>query len=183
MPYTLNEFAADCHHILKVEPGPTGRSKVQGKLRDLLMNDDFVAAHCGPDASVGTNLLYEDAELGFQILAHVMDRDYTGGPHDHGDSWAIYGQAVKHTDMSEWQRSDDGSVPGKATVEKAKTYRMERGQSGIFQDRAIHSIAYPAGARFIRVTGTNLETIARGRYNAEAGTMVIEKRPNFRGAN
>jgi hypothetical protein len=39
-----------------------------------------------------------------------------------------------------------------------------------------------SGARFIRVTGTNLENIARGRYNSEAGTMVLEKRPNFRGA-
>jgi hypothetical protein len=38
------------------------------------------------------------------------------------------------------------------------------------------------GARFIRVTGTNLENIARGRYNKDAGTMVVEKRPNFRGA-
>jgi len=50
------------------------------------------------------------------------------GPHDHGDSWAIYGQAVKHTEMTESKRTDDGSVPGKATIEKAKTYRMERGQ-------------------------------------------------------
>lgn len=182
MAYTLDDFAADCRRILKADPGPAGRETVRSKLHDLLLNDDFVAAHCGPDASVGTNLLYEDAELGFQILAHIMDRDYTGGPHDHGDSWAIYGQAVKHTDMTEWQRTDDGSVAGKATIEKAKTYRLERGQAGIFQDRAIHSIAYPAGARFVRVTGTNLETIARGRYNQEAGTMTIDKRPNFRGA-
>jgi hypothetical protein len=76
--------------------------------------------------------------------------------------------------MTEWKRTDDGSVPGKATIEKTKTYRMERGQAGIFQDRAIHSIAYPAGARFIRVTGTNLENIARGRYNKEAGPMDRE---------
>ena len=55
--------------------------------------------------------------------------------------------------MSEWKRTDDGSVPGKATLEKAKTYRMERGQSGIFQNRAIHSIAYPAGARFTASPG------------------------------
>jgi hypothetical protein len=39
-----------------------------------------------------------------------------------------------------------------------------------------------AVTRFIRVTGTNLENIARGRYNSETGTMVVEKRPNFRGA-
>lgn len=49
------------------------------------------------------------------------------------DSWAIYGQAVKYTEMTEWKRTDDGSVPGKATIEKAKTYRMERGQTGIFR--------------------------------------------------
>ena len=182
MAYTLAEFAADCRRILAGDSGPAGRDSVRKKLQDLLMNDDFVAAHCGPDAAAGSNLLYEDPELGFQILAHIMDRDYAGGPHDHGDSWAIYGQAVKHTDMSEWKRTDDGSFAGKAAIVKARTYRLERGQAGIFQNRAIHSIVYPAGARFIRVTGTNLENIARGRYNSEAGTVVEEKRPNFRGA-
>ena len=114
MDYTLDEFAADCRRILKADPGPAGRETVRKRLQDLLMNEDFVAANCGPNASVGTNLLYQDPELGFQILAHIMDRDYAGGPHDHGDSWAIYGQAVKHTEMSEWKRMDDGSVPGKA---------------------------------------------------------------------
>jgi hypothetical protein len=74
MAYTLDEFAADCRRILKVDPGPAGRETVRKRLQDLLMNEDFVAAHCGPDASVGTNLLYEDPELGFQILAHIMDR-------------------------------------------------------------------------------------------------------------
>ena len=182
MGYTLDAFAQDCHRILKADPGRGGRDQVRRKLQDLLMEDDFIAAHCGPEASGGANLLYEDAALGFQILVHVMDRDHAGGAHDHGDSWAIYGQAAKHTDMTEWRRTDDGSVPGKAIVKKDRTYRLERGQAGIFQNRAIHSIAYPAGSRFIRVTGTNLESIARGRYNVEAGTMAVEKRPNFRGA-
>ena len=136
MAYTLDEFPADCRRILKADPGPAGRETVRKRLQDLLMNEDFVAANCGPDASVGTHLLYEDPDLGLQILAHIMDRDYGGGPHDHGDSWAIYGQAVKHTDMSEWKRTDDGSVPGKATIEKAKAYRMVRGQAGIFQPSA-----------------------------------------------
>jgi len=124
MAYTLDEFATDCRRIVKADPGPSGREAVRKKLQDLLMNDDFVAAHCGPNAAVGANLLYEDPELGFQILAHIMDREYSGGPHDHGDSWAIYGQAVKYTEMNEWKRTDDGSVPGKAIIEKAKTYRM-----------------------------------------------------------
>ena len=32
-------------------------SHVRKRLQDLLMNDDFVAAHCGPNAAVGANLL------------------------------------------------------------------------------------------------------------------------------
>jgi hypothetical protein len=58
MAYTLDEFIADCRRILKTDPGPAGREKVREKLHDLLMNDDFVAVHCGPHASVGANLLY-----------------------------------------------------------------------------------------------------------------------------
>jgi hypothetical protein len=182
MGYTLEEFAADCHHILSADPGPAGRLEVRDHLSRLLKEDSFVDAYCGPDASGGANVLYEDPDLGFQILAHIMDKEHTGGVHDHGPSWAIYGQAVKHTDMTEWARLDDGSEEGKARLEIARSYRLERGDAGIFDDYKIHSIAYPAGARFVRVTGTNLETIARARYDVDAGTMAVNKRPNFKGA-
>jgi hypothetical protein len=179
MPYSIDQFAADCRDILKSDSGPAGRRQVIGKLEALLMEDDFVAEHCGPDAKVGSNLIYEDRQLGFQVLAHIMDKGYDGGPHDHGESWAIYGQAVKHTDMTDWRRTDDRSQEGKADIEPVRTYRMERGQAGIFDDGAIHSIAYPEGARFVRVTGCDLSTIARGRYNPEKGTMDVSKRENF----
>lgn len=182
MDYTLEEFAADCRRLLKNDPGPAGRQQVRDQLAKLLMEDAFIDEYCGPDASGGANVLYEDPDLGFQILAHIMDREHAGGVHDHGSSWAIYGQAVKHTDMTEWKRLDDGTEEGKASVEVADSYRLERGDAGIFDEYKIHSIAYPAGARFIRVTGVNLESIARGSYNVEAGTMSINKRPNFKGA-
>ena len=54
MAYTLDEFAADCRRILEADAGPAGRETVRKKLQDLLMDDDFVAAHCGPNASVGS---------------------------------------------------------------------------------------------------------------------------------
>ena len=182
MAYTLEDFSTDCHRILKAHPGADGRDQVRRKLEQLLMEDDFIDAYCGPDATGGANVLYEDPELGFQILSHIMDKGHEGGVHDHGASWAIYGQAVGYTQMTEWKRTDDRSVEGRATVEKDNEYRLERGQAGIFANHAIHSIAYPAGARFIRITGVDLETIPRGRYDVEAGTMVVEKRPTFRGA-
>ena len=112
------------------------------------MNDN-----CGPKLKPGTSLLYQDRDFGFQIVAHIMGHAYEGGPHDHGASWAIYGQAVRYTDMTEWTRVDEGSKNGFAKVEKAKVYRLQPGDAGIFDNHKIHSISYPSEARFIRVTG------------------------------
>jgi hypothetical protein len=123
--------------------------------------------------------LCHDRDLGFQIVAYIMGGAYEGGPHDHGSSWAIYGQAVRYTDMTEWARVDDGSKDGFAKIEKAREYRLERGDAGIFDDHQIHSISYPSGARFIRVTGTDLSTIKRGRFNPKKNTVSLTKRENF----
>ena len=182
MTGALESFTADTRTILSADSGPDGLEKLRARLETLLGDDAFVAAHCGPDASGGANVLYEDPDFGFQVLAHIMNSAHDGSVHDHGESWAIYSQAVEHTDMTEWHRTDDGTHPGKAAVEKDREYRLECGMAGIFANGAIHSISYPAGARFIRVTGTDLSTIARGRYNVAEGTMAMEKRELFKGA-
>ena len=44
-------------------------------------------------------------------------------------------------------------------------------QAGIYQDGAIHSIDYPDRARFIRVTGTNLDNIQRVRFDLKTGEV------------
>lgn len=111
-----------------------------------------------------------------------MGGAYEGGPHDHGSSWAIYGQAVRYTDMTEWARVDDGSKDGFAKIEKAREYRLERGDAGIFDDHKIHSISYPSGARFLRVTGVDLSTIKRARFNTKNNTVSLTRRRNFSGA-
>ena len=61
----------------------------------------IIAAHLG-DGVPERKILYEDPKLGFQILAHVNEKGRAGQPHDHGASWAIYGQAVGETVMSDW---------------------------------------------------------------------------------
>ena len=41
MAYTLEEFAADCHRILKADPGAAGREQVRRGLEKLLLEDSF----------------------------------------------------------------------------------------------------------------------------------------------
>ena len=167
MAYDLEEFIADCRAALSSDPGPDGREKVRLALECLLANCEFVRRVCGEEAPQGLNVLYEDPALGFQILAHINEQSRTSPPHDHGASWAIYGQATQYTDMTEWERQDDGA--DRATLKPKKQYRLMPGQAGIYQEGAIHSIDYPAKARFIRVTGTNLDRIPRQRFDLATG--------------
>ena len=169
MPYDLDQFIADTRATLKRDPGPQGREAVRQNLERLLANTDFVTQTCGDDVPTGLKVLYEDKELGFQILAHVNDKARRSPPHDHGSSWAIYGQATKHTDMIEWERV--GGDDRHAELKETARYRLNPGQAGMYQDGKIHSIDYPDRARFIRVTGTNLDNIHRVRFDLKTGEV------------
>ena len=169
MAYELDQFISDCRAILQRDGGPKGREDVRQHLEKLLANKDFVARTCGEEVPTGLKVLYEDKDLGFQVLAHINDKARKSPPHDHGASWAIYGQATKHTDMIEWARvtGDDKH----AELKEVKRYRLNPGQAGIYADGAIHSIDYPDHARFIRVTGTNLDKIDRVRFDLKTGEV------------
>lgn len=171
MAYDLDQFIADCRGALSRDSGPQGREQVRSCLERLLAEPGIIERYCGDDAPVGVKVLYEDPALGFQVLAHIMDKARVSPPHDHGASWAIYGQATQYTDMIEWERTDGGADVDHAELRPAKKYRLTPGHAGIYQDGAIHSIDYPDRARFIRVTGTNLEHIPRVSFDLASGKI------------
>ena len=73
--------------------------------------------------------------------------------------------------MTEWEREDNGAEANKAKLKPVKKYRLLPGHAGIYQDGTIHSIDYPDSARFIRVTGTNLDNIQRVRFDLATGKV------------
>src|SRR5437870_7525004 len=94
MDFTLDQFASECRRILKAEPGPAGRGKVRELVQEILKDEKFLATYLNentPDRQV----IYEDPELGFCICAHLNRDAREANPHDHGSSWAIYGQGVR----------------------------------------------------------------------------------------
>jgi predicted metal-dependent enzyme (double-stranded beta helix superfamily) len=172
MTYTLDGFVKDAQAALKADTGSGGREKVRLLLEKLLANQAFVDEAVGPAAPHGTRKLYVDKEQGFVVLAHVNEKPHKSPPHDHGASWAVYGQAVKHTDMSEFKRLDGGDGAGAAKLEQTKAYRLEPGHAGIYDVGAIHAIDYPAGSRFVRVTGRDLDRVERLKYDTAAGRAI-----------
>jgi hypothetical protein len=171
MPYDLDSFVADCRTSLAEDPSAAGRERVRQNLERLLKEQGFLERYV-KDAKPGLTVLYEDAKLGFQILRHVNEKARVSPPHDHGASWAIYGQATEYTEMTEWERLGDGGDPMKSQLKAAKKYRLTPGHAGIYQDGKIHSIDYPDWSIFIRVTGTNLDRIPRKMFNLETGKVT-----------
>ncbi len=173
MTYTFDQFCRESHDALAADPGPGGKEAVRAKLEELLKNEAFVNEVCGPQAAIGTHQIYRDPELDFVVLAHVNDSPRTSPPHDHGSSWAIYGQAVEYTDMSEYRRLDDRAGAGDASIEKTRDYRLKPGEAGLYDVGAIHAIDYPAGSRFVRVTGTDLGEVERLKFDMDAGKAEV----------
>jgi len=164
MGYTIESFGAACHDLLKAEPGPAGREKVRALLSEVLLDDDFIAAHFGPDNDDPRKCIYEDQDLGFCIFAHVHTGAKQSPPHDHGPQWAIYGQADGITDMNEWDlvEAPDGDKPGK--VKLNRSYRMQRGDVYVYNEHDLHSPRRDGPTKLIRIEGSNLDYVSRDRF-------------------
>lgn len=171
MAYGLREFCADAHKALEKDPGPAGREMVRQHLERLLANEAFVAEHLGPDELSGATELYHDPDLGFRLLAHVNRKPSSNTAHCHGPSWAVYGMAMNSCNMTEYRRLDDGSEQGKAKLERTKAYRLETGKAVVFEPGVIHELDRPLETRLVRVTGADLNTVHRYRYDPEKGTV------------
>ena len=171
MTYTLDDFCRDAHAAMATDSGHAGRDAIRVHLEQLLTNTDFVAEHLAGQAK-GKTELYHDDEFDFYVMAHGTDEgDRVGSPHDHGASWAVYGQAIGLTNMTVWERTDDRSEEGKATVEEIQEFPLEPGKAALFDSGIIHSTAHPDPARWVRVTGTDLDTIERYAYDPDRQQM------------
>jgi hypothetical protein len=171
MAYTLEEFCTDCHAALTEDPGAGGREKIRVQLERLLANEEFVQTHLAPQGS-GKTPLYHDEVTDVWVMAHGTDQgNRKGKPHCHGSSWAVYGQAIGETNMTVWERTDDRSQDGHATVEDIHEFTLSPGKAALFDTGIIHSTAHPQPARWVRVTGTDLDTIERYAYDPERQQM------------
>ena len=165
MGQRLEQLSAACHDALAADPGTEGRKKVCGLIQQVLTDKEFIATYLGDDVPE-RKVLYEDQELGFCILAHVNHGARQSTPHDHGPSWAIYGQAQGETIMSDWQLVEPASEDKPGRVRLVREYRLTPGMAYIYNEGDLHSPRRTGSTKLIRVEGRNLETIRRLAYEA-----------------
>ena len=162
---SLADFAKECKQILGADPGPNGRQKIRARLEALLKDPSFVEANV-TDKTPERQILYEDSELGFCILAHNYSNAKTSPPHDHGPSWAIYGQAKGETEMTDYERIAEpaNGQPGKA--KPVRTYKLTPGVAHVYNEKVLHSPTRRGPTRLIRLEGLNMDRIKRDKFEA-----------------
>jgi hypothetical protein len=161
--YTLDALANDIHATLKADSGRAGKEKVCSLVSRALLDKEFIAEHL-KDRAEGEHpreVLYEDDDLGFCICGHVYSGSAVGEPHDHGSSWAIYGQAVGETEMTEWKIVERGSGDKPHLVEAAKVYTMKPGDAHFYDVGDVHSPNRQKPVKLIRIEGANLDHVQR----------------------
>ena len=119
-------------------------------------------------SSTERNILYEDPDLHFCILAHVYKGAKNSSPHDHGPSWAIYSQVAGVTEMTDWKlvaKPADGK-PGK--VVKGRTYDLTPGKAHVYNEGDVYSPRRESETRLIRIEGVDLTKVKRDKFEIAA---------------
>jgi hypothetical protein len=165
MSLSVEQFASRCREALLADPGPAGRAHVVELVREALKDPGFVAAAI-PEGTPERQVLYEDPELGFTVLAHAYVGAKGSKPHDHGPSWAIYGQAEGETVMTDFEclARPEGGRPGRA--KPVRDYVLKPGDAYLYEPGVLHAPRRDTSTKLIRIEGMNMERVKRDAYEA-----------------
>jgi hypothetical protein len=175
--YTLDHFFADTRATVKAKGLPAGLEEIRRHVERLLANPALLKDHLGepPPYSERTTIGY-DPETDVHVLVHGREKAGKSAPHDHGPCWVVYGQYTNYTQMRRWKRLDDGSQAEHAELALQKNFRLNTGEAAAFAVGDIHSIEYPDGTFFIRVTGGDVEQQKTLRFDLDKQTVEVEDR-------
>jgi hypothetical protein len=160
---TLESLAARCREVLAGDDTPAGRARVAALLAGALADPAFVPALFAADTPE-RKIVYEDPELGFCILAHEYRGAKESKPHDHGPSWAIYGQAAGETEMIDFALVEPAAAGRPGKVRRTRSYPLRPGDVHVYNEGDIHSPSRAGPTRLVRIEGVDMEKVKRSSY-------------------
>lgn len=145
-------------------------------LREIAAQTGFWSSDQYPppdeDSKQARYLIAEDEGHSFALYLNVMRPGKRIPPHNH-TTWACVA-AVEGVELNTlWTRTDDGTVPGRATVSEDREVSIEPGTAIGMLPEDIHSVFIPGDTviRHLHFYGRALETLSdRVMFDPEAGT-------------
>lgn len=158
MTHTLASLSRACHELLAAGDTPAARRGVAEALSRALKDPAFVREVFAQ--TIGErSVAWQDPQLGFCILAHEYREPREGKPHDHGPSWAIYGQADGESVMNEF------AVVQPGRVRKLRSVTMRPGDARVYEQGEVHAVTHTGPSRLVRIEGRDLTMVKRGTYH------------------
>jgi predicted metal-dependent enzyme (double-stranded beta helix superfamily) len=151
---------------------------IREPLEALMARDDLESIGVPRQGNnvASSQYLYFDGELSILLFDVPVDRPIP--PHDHGvwEAFCVYKGSVHH---KVWQRSDNGTVPGRADLELVADEVLGPGDVAVVAPPAdIHGFsALEAGTVGLTVVNGAYKD-ERLYYQPEAGTCVARRQTN-----
>ena len=174
--YTVEQFLTDSRQIFQSKGVRAGLEEVRLKMEQMLKNPLLLEDYVDMDAYEGHTVIGHDPETEVHVIVHGGRKGNQSTPHDHGPCSVIYGNFTGLTTMRRWKRIDKGGTEGTAQLELVKTYDVHAGEASAFAEGDIHSIEYPDGAFFVRVTVGDVEKQKTLRYDTDRGIVEVDDR-------
>ncbi len=157
MSYTIESFSQQVREILLADKSPAGREKVRVLLEDVVKDPEFAHQYLD-DEQPQRRVLYQDPDLGFAILGHVFKEARKAPPHDHGISWAIYGQVAGNTTMIGWDVITPAETDKPGKIKQRDAVELTPGNVRVYNEGEVHSLSRDGAAKLIRIEGNPNQT-------------------------
>jgi predicted metal-dependent enzyme (double-stranded beta helix superfamily) len=151
---------------------------VRGLLKDLCADKAMREASQAWPAKRGIELvLHHDPDYDFFVGGLIRQPHHRANVHDHAHTWTIYGVLDGEERTHVYKRLDDGSVPGKATLELLVQNDGPAGHVDIVPPWVPHS-EWGMGERSVAITVRSERpgSYAQNRFNLEEGTTNANHR-------
>jgi hypothetical protein len=144
-------------------------------LKDLLVRADCLEGLAIDRDEFRSWKVYVDPDHLFCIHVSHQKPTYRRGVHDHGElGWAVYGVHRGEIIQQLYEREDDGSQAGKASLRPLPQIVQRAGDAVIVPVSGSHAPRNESGvaAWAVVIRSRELSTIWRNFYNVEKGTVT-----------
>ena len=129
----------------------------------MLSDEPFVAKYVDSNDKE-RNILYQDPDFGFCIIAHNYEGPKESSPHAHAHSWAIYVQARVETQMTDWALVEKASAEKAGQLKHVRTYKVTPGVAHLYNEGDLHSPSRATSTKLIRIEGTDMTKVKRFKF-------------------
>ena len=181
----VESTVAFVHEIAETKGiNPSSLDEIRMALTELAAKSELFPASDFPAPTDGDTtrryILSEDEDQTFALYMNLVMPGHYSRPHNH-TTWASV-VAIEGEEVNQFfRRTDDGSAPGKATLEFEREVVVQPGIGVALMPDDIHSIANKGSVptMHLHMYGRSLETLTeRIGFDIENGTYEHFKTPN-----